>query len=126
MTQSTGQFSVLQHRGISRNAWLTARAPNAVKRPIFISAVGIGTFVAVLVSLRISPFQSRRTPSSLAASHAVRPDTALFATAASQARARLASVDSALAQARAAAMAPSPGATALNALTLVTRDSLSA
>ena len=126
MKQSPGQSSVVQHRGVSRHAWLTARARNAVNRPIFIGAVGIGTFVAVLVSLVITPFQSRRTAASLAASHTVRPDTALFATAAAQSRARLASIDSALAQARAAAMAPSPGATVANYVTIVTRDSMSA
>ena len=125
MTHPPSQSSASHHRGTSRNAWLTARARNAVNRPIFIGAVGVGAFVAVLVSLVITPFQARRSASPLSASRAVRPDTALPATAVVQARARLASVESALARARSAAMAPSPGASTVS-LTLVTRDSLSA
>jgi hypothetical protein len=125
MMQSTSEFSALAHRGTSRHAWLTSRARNAVNRPVFIGAVGIGTFVAVLVSLVVTPFQPRRSPTQFAEAHAPRPDTALFAAAVLHARARLASVDSALAQARAAASHPT-GVSPLAGATFVTRDSLSA
>src|SRR5262245_30034089 len=124
MMQSTTESQAFPHRGMSRQAWLTARARNAVNRPVFIGAVGIGTFVAVLVSLVITPFQARRSTAPLA-DRAPRPDTALFATAATHARARLASVESALAQARSAAIAPPPTAT-LNPANLIARDSVSA
>ena len=46
MAHLTGEFP----RVIPRAVWLTARARNAVHRPMFIGAVGIGTFVAVLVA----------------------------------------------------------------------------
>jgi Mrp family chromosome partitioning ATPase len=125
MMQSTTESQAFPHRGTSRQAWLTARARNAVNRPVFIGAVGIGTFVAVLVSLVITPFQTRRSNAPLT-ERAPRPDTALFATAAAHARARLASVDSALAQARSAAVAQPRGVPALNPVNLVERDSVSA
>ena len=123
--QSTAEFSTSQHRSISRQAWLTARARNAVNRPVFIGAVAISTFVAVLVSLVITPFQSRRSTTPLTA-RAPRPDTALYASAVTHARGRLASVESALAQARSAAVSQPRGLPALNPANLVARDSLAA
>ncbi len=96
-----------------------------MNRPVFIGAVGIGTFVAVLVSLVITPFQTRRSGSTLAAARAARPDTVLYATASGQARTRLASIDSALAQARSAALAPKSATSLLNGSTM-SRDSMSA
>ena len=122
--QPTSEYQAFPHRGMSRQGWLTARARNAVNRPVFIGAVGIGTFVAVLVSLVITPFQTRRSPTPLA-ERAPRPDTALYVTTAAHARARLASVESALAQARSAAIAQPRGVPALP-INLVARDSVSA
>jgi len=128
MTQPTAEFSAFPHRGASRQAWLTARARNAVNRPVFIGAVAIGAFVAVLVSLVITPFQSRRSGASgtapLATSRTPRPDTALYASAVAHARARLASVESALAQARSASVSQPSGMPALSPTNLVARDSL--
>jgi len=89
---STAEFSTSQHRAASRQAWLTARARNAVNRPVFIGAVAIGAFVAVLVSLVITPFQPRRSTAPLTA-RTPRPDTALYASAVTHAHARLVSVE---------------------------------
>jgi Mrp family chromosome partitioning ATPase len=92
---------------------------------VFIGAVAIGAFVAVLVSLVITPFQARRSAAPLAA-RAPRPDTALYASGVTHAHTRLASVESALAQARSAAVAQPRGMPTLNPANLVARDSLSA
>jgi hypothetical protein len=125
MMQSTAEFSTSQHRAASRQAWLTARARNAVNRPVFIGAVAIGAFVAVLVSLVVTPFQARRSTAPLTA-RTPRPDTGLYASAVTHAHARLVSVESALAQARSAAVTQPRGLPTLNPANIVARDSLSA
>jgi hypothetical protein len=125
MMQSTAEFSTSQHRAASRQAWLTARARNAVNRPVFIGAVAIGAFVAVLVSLVVTPFQARRSTAPLSA-RTPRPDTGLYASAVTHAHARLVSVESALAQARSAAVTQPRGLPTLNPANIVARDSLSA
>ena len=126
MMQSTAEFSTSQHRAASRQAWLTARARNAVNRPVFIGAVGIGAFVAVLVSLVLTPFQARRSAAPLAA-RAPRPDTALYASArdarAHASRVRRVGVGRKLAR---AAVAQPRGMPTLNPANVVARDSLSA
>ena len=61
MAQMTGEFP----RVIPRPVWLTARARNAVHRPMFIGAVGIGVFVATLVALILAPQQIRHAPLAL-------------------------------------------------------------
>lgn len=85
-------------RPIPRAVWLTARARNAVNRPVFIGAVGASAFVAALVALVVAPQQGRRVagPSQVAA----RPDTSAFAAALTQARTRMAAAESSLAVAR--------------------------
>jgi len=85
-------------RAIPRSVWLTARARNAVNRPVFIGAVSGSAFIAALVTLVLVPQQSRR----LAAPTQIgpRPDTSAFAAALSQARTRMAAAESSLAFAR--------------------------
>ncbi|MEO7082718.1 MAG: hypothetical protein ABI442_14285 [Gemmatimonadaceae bacterium] len=96
MAQMTGEYP----RPISPPAWLTARARNAVHRPVFIGAVGVGTFAIVLAALLLAPQQvrraSRRTPVTIDAP----PDTAPLIAAMGQARARVAAAESSLAVAR--------------------------
>jgi hypothetical protein len=93
-TAHTSEFP----RPIPRSVWLTARARNAVNRPVFIGAVGASAFVAALVALVLAPQQSHRvaTPSHVGA----RPDTSALAAALSQARTRMSAAESSLAFAR--------------------------
>ena len=84
MPQMTGEFP----RAIPRPVWLTARARNAVHRPVFIGAVGVGTFVAALVALVLAPQQSTRDRDRRQADRTLpEPDTAAFVAALAQARA---------------------------------------
>jgi len=122
MPQMTGEFP----RAIPRAVWLTARARNTVHRPVFIGAVGFGTFVAALVALVIAPQQGRRTTTALPRAVAMRPDTMAFVAALAQARARLIAADSSLTAARSNASVPrAPTADTLNPRLRVRRDSLS-
>ena len=82
MAQMTGEFP----RAIARPVWLTARARNAVHRPIFIGAVGASAFIAALVALVLAPQQARRVGPPLPGA---RPDTAAFTAALAQARTRM-------------------------------------
>ena len=94
MVQTTSEYP----RVIARPVWLTARARNAVHRPIFIGAVGASAFIAALVALVLAPQQTRRvTPSKVGA----RPDTAAFTAALSQARSRMTAAETSLAYSRA-------------------------
>lgn len=92
----TGEYP----RSIPRAVWLTARARNAVRRPIFIGAVGVGTFVAALVALVLAPQQIKRTSGPHLSRIGARPDTGAFVAALAQARSRLSAADSSLALAR--------------------------
>jgi len=117
----TGEFP----RAIARPVWLAARARNAVYRPVFIGAVGVGTFVAALVALVLAPQQAKRGQvTSLPL--ATRPDTTPFAAALRQARTRLVAADSSLIYARShAASAPKPNVDSLSPLVRARRDTLS-
>jgi len=95
MPQMTGEFPRL----IPRSVWLTARARNAVRRPLFIGAVGTSAFIAALVALLLAPQQARRLPQP-AARMGMRPDTAAFLAALSQARTRMGAAESSLTFAR--------------------------
>lgn len=121
MAQLTGDLP----RGMSRPAWLTARARNAVQRPVVIGAVGVGAFVAALVALILAPQQvgqSRPAPTPIAA----RPDTAAFVAALTHARVRLSAAESSLAVARATPAAAQPVEDTPNPMAVAQRDSLSA
>src|SRR5581483_4475284 len=114
-------------RPIPRAVWLTARARNAVHRPVFIGAVGVGTFIATIVALVLAPQQARRMSQLTPPDAGVRPDTAPFVAALGGARARLTAAESSLAYARAhVAAAPAPRADTLSPLAVRQRDSLSA
>jgi Mrp family chromosome partitioning ATPase len=123
MTQMTGEFP----RVIPRPVWLTARARNAVHRPVFIGSVGAGAFVAVLVALILAPQQVRRVAQNLPAPSGARPDTAAFSSALSHARTRLTIADSSLVFARSHAIAtPKPVVDTLGPQLIARRDSLTA
>src|ERR1043166_9627735 len=120
----TGEFP----RTIPRAVWLTARARNAVRRPVFIGAVGIGTFVAALLGLVLAPQQVKHAGDSKPSDIGVRPDTTPFIAGLLQARSRLAHADSSLslARVRVAAVPAHPVVDTLSPLLIKQRDSLSA
>src|SRR5262245_20056437 len=123
MPPMTGEFP----RVIPRPAWLTARARNAVNRPVFIGSVAAGTFIATLVALILAPQQVRREASPLPLPASARPDTAPLTAALSHARVRLAMAESSLAFARAdAVVAAPPAVDTLGPRILARRDSLTA
>ena len=118
MVQMTGEFP----RAISRPVWLTARARNAVHRPIFIGAVGASAFIAALVALVLAPQQTRRiAPARVGA----RPDTAAFAAALAQARTRMGAAEASLGYARTQSQSPKAEVDTLNRALLARRDTLS-
>ena len=122
MTQMTGEFP----RPIARSVWLTARARNAVHRPVFIGAVGVGTFVAALVALILAPQQAKHVGQLTPASVDVRPDTTPLVAALVHARTRLGAADASLAAARArAAVTPKLTVDTLGPVLTKMRDSLS-
>lgn len=96
MPNMTGEFP----RAIPRPVWLTARARNAVHRPIFIGAVSLGTFVAALVTLVLAPPQIKHTVSAAPAPAGAKPDTAPLIAALAQANERFTAAESSLAYAR--------------------------
>jgi len=59
----------------TRATWMAARARNALRRPVFIGAVSIVTFIASLVALVVVPQQARRAAAQLLPDAAQRPDT---------------------------------------------------
>lgn len=120
-----GQFTGDLPRGISRPAWLTARARNAVQRPVVIGAVGIGAFVAALVALILAPQQVRQSHVSAIPS-APRPDTGAFVAALTHAQVRLSAAESSLAVARTRPAPAQPVEDTPNPAAVARRDSLSA
>lgn len=92
----TGEFP----RVIPRSVWLTARARNAVHRPMFIGAVGIGSFVATLVALILAPQQIRHVPVVAPLPVDARPDTVPIVAALAHSQARLSAAEASLAAAR--------------------------
>lgn len=122
MAQMTGEFPRL----IPRTVWLTARARNAVHRPIFIGAVGIGTFIAALVALILAPQQIRRAPQALLPLE-TRPDTAPYVAALAHSRSRVAAAEASLAAARGrAAVTAQPTVDTVSPALRARRDSLAA
>lgn len=117
-----------EHRQqIPRPVWMTARARNAMRRPVFIGAVGVGTFVTALVAMVVTPQQTERAAQAVAPKPSEWPDTAALIAVLDSTHARFASADSALAQARARAVriAQTPPDTVDPALA-ARRDSLTA
>ncbi|HEY4132477.1 MAG TPA: hypothetical protein VGM50_17835 [Gemmatimonadaceae bacterium] len=96
-------------------------------RPVFIGAVGIGTFIATIVALVLAPQQARHIGQLAPPPMGARPDTATFIAALMQARSRLTAADSSLAVARAhVAATPTPPADTVSPVAVRQRDSLSA
>ncbi|MEP6491603.1 MAG: hypothetical protein ABJF01_02915 [bacterium] len=122
MPQMTGEFP----RVIARPVWLAARARNALHRPVFIGAVGVGTFVAALVALILAPQQAKRVGQLTSLPLATRPDTMPFAAALRQASTRLVAADSSLVYARThVATTPAPTVDSLSPVIRARRDTLS-
>jgi Mrp family chromosome partitioning ATPase len=79
---------------------MAARARNALRRPLFIGAVSIMTFIASLVALVVVPQQARRAAAQLRPVTAQRPDTAPTMAALAEAERQVHAADSSLAAAR--------------------------
>jgi len=112
-------------RGPSRSAWLTARARNAVGRPLFIAIVGGGIFIAALVALILAPQQIRGGAKVQTGPVGPRPDTSVYSTALSEAQRRLTSAEASLAKARLAPPTPHVQEPIIPPAILAQRDSLS-
>ena len=54
---------------------MTARARNALRRPVFIGAISVVTFIASLVALVVVPQQAKRAANAIRPAAAARPDT---------------------------------------------------
>src|SRR5689334_5669653 len=85
---------------VPRATYLSARARNAMHRPIFIGAVSVGTFVTALVALIVVPQQAHRAAQKIAPKPGERPDTVSIARTVASANARVASTEAALTNAR--------------------------
>src|SRR4051812_41122561 len=84
----------------SRATWMAARARNALRRPVFIGAVSIVTFIASLGALVAVPLQARRSAAKLRPAPSARPDTEPTVTALVEAQRQAGAADSAMAAAR--------------------------
>jgi hypothetical protein len=121
MASFTAEFPRL----IPRAVWLTARARNAVRRPVFIGAVGVGVFAAALVALLFAPQQIRHFNDAKLADVGPKPDTGSFVSALDQAKVRLTAAESSLAAARVrVASIPEQPEDTLSPLLIGRRDSL--
>jgi hypothetical protein len=115
-------------RAISRQTWLANRAANALRRPAFIGAVSIGTFITAIVSTVVVPKAQHRRPVPVVVRP--RPDTLALTAEAALGRVRLATAESALAVLRGDAAAQAAMAATVSPDTadtgLLGRDSLDA
>jgi Mrp family chromosome partitioning ATPase len=117
---------------------MTARARNALRRPVFIGAVSVLTFVASLVALIVVPQQAKRAANAIRPAAAARPDTLPTVTSLRTAEREVAAADSAIVTARtqltqliaataaAAAADTTAGGVAVSASVRSQRDSLTA
>lgn len=87
--------------GATRAAWMGARARNALRRPVFIGAVSIGTFATALVALIAVPQQAEREQRLTAAGLDITIDTMPYVNALRVAQANAVRADSVLGAARA-------------------------
>ncbi|MEP6731417.1 MAG: hypothetical protein ABJE10_12295 [bacterium] len=85
---------------ITRATWIAARARNALRRPVFISAVSIVTFVLSLLALVVVPQQARKAAAAMRPAAALRPDTEPTAAALAEAERQAAAAESSLASTR--------------------------
>ncbi|HEU4720780.1 MAG TPA: hypothetical protein VFS59_05400, partial [Gemmatimonadaceae bacterium] len=79
---------------------MTARARNALRRPVFIGAVSIVTFIASLVALVVVPQQARRAAVQMRPATEQRPDTEPTVAALREADRQVTAADSAIVAAR--------------------------
>jgi len=79
---------------------MAARARNALRRPVFIGAVSVVTFIAALFALVIVPRQAQRTAAQLRPSASARPDTSPTVAALTEAQRQASAADSAVIAAR--------------------------
>src|SRR5215218_9537985 len=86
----------------TRAAWMAARARNALRRPVFIGAVSIITFIGSLVALVVVPQQARRTAAEIRPVAAQRPDTEPTVAALAEAQRQVTAADSGLVATRSA------------------------
>lgn len=84
----------------SSATWIAARARNALRRPLFISAVSLLTFVASLLALIVVPQQAKKAANAIRPPAASRPDTEPTATALVEAERQVVAAESLLAQTR--------------------------
>lgn len=77
-------------------AWIAARARNALRRPVFISAVSIVTFALSLLALVIVPQQARKAAAAMRPAPAARPDTEPTAQAYAEAERQVAAAEAAI------------------------------
>ncbi|HEU5174477.1 MAG TPA: hypothetical protein VFT96_06985 [Gemmatimonadaceae bacterium] len=89
--------------GATRAAWMSARARNALHRPVFIAAVSIGAFATALVALIAVPQEAEREARLEAAGLNTSIDTMPYVEALQAAMRNVAVADSALGAARVAA-----------------------
>lgn len=97
-----------------------------MRRPIFIGAVSVGTFVTALVALVVVPQQGKRAAQAIAPKPGERPDTLVLAQAVAAANARVAATELALSAARtkAAVLEQTEEDTLLDPEVAAQRDSL--
>jgi Mrp family chromosome partitioning ATPase len=81
-------------------AWMTARARNALRRPVFIGAVSVATFLTSLVALIVVPQQAKKAAAAIRPT-AARPDTEPTVTSLTKAEQQIAAAESALVATRA-------------------------
>ncbi|MCY7377843.1 MAG: hypothetical protein LH467_00705 [Gemmatimonadaceae bacterium] len=86
----------------SRAAWMTARARNALRRPVFIGAVSVVTFIASLVALIVVPQQAKREANAIRPAAEARPDTVPTKNSLIAAERQVTAADAAIAGARTA------------------------
>lgn len=86
----------------SRAAWMTARARNALRRPVFIGAVSVVTFIASLVALIVVPQQAKREAKAIRPSAEARPDTVPTRNSLLAAERQVSAADAAIAASRTA------------------------
>ena len=106
-------------RRISRQAWLSNRARNALRRPVFIGAISVATFVTAMVSMVVVPRATRQAP--VAIPVAPRPDTVGLIGSAALGRIELAATDSMLDSVRTELAARDSAANALLATDSIAR-----
>ena len=112
--------------GAPRAAWISARARNAARRPVFIGAVSVGAFVTTLVALIVAPQQARKVAERVAPDPTERVDTVPILRDYERAQAQLRLADSSLVAARQASarLAQSTAEQSLPADVIARRDSL--